>query len=486
MATLIGSLTTGEYLPANEAGGAVEAVELTELALSPSAMETGQAPSAQQRPEGAELTAGEVIDRPDFTCSMTKGKGSAGHLAIVAVSELVDTDPDPSIRISGRYSTRFSVLDETGALHTGELPFYPFRLKTGKRPNGPVLAGFGGINLQPYSTILPAEGESVRIFMGDTTVYESNHAWLFDLASDGSSYFVIEPVGNELSSRLTIVNLDKDTEIHHDLGSMLASPDGTLAYRASYTPDNEEVHLEPFTEFTQGLGVHYFFKAQGKDPPRRILVPDRGLDDRALFMSSEDGYIFYEGANSADSLHIVKTRFDWPAGPSVPVWRREGPVGTRASRVDASPDGAWLLFSLGTAGTAGRPAKEEDRMIYVLDASTGETVFALPTRTIDAQMRRLSSVLPDQPSENDVGWYMGANFVGNDRFVVRRIKDTDGVVDDTVQLFDVYDMNSISLDAQPGFRVQSNEHRLNPCASNGFPGTLRVAENGRLTYAGLQ
>lgn len=481
---MVWRLSTPRDQSANEADGKVEAIEQVERSPSFSETESASALSAQQPVTGTELAPAEVIDRPGFDCSMARGQGHAADLAIVAISEFGGNARHPA-QLSTMHSTRFSVLDQTGALHTGELPFHPLQIKIGKRPHGPVLAGFGGLDPAPSRMRLTAEGEPARIFMDGAAVYENDHAWLLGVASDGSSYFVVEPLGSDLSSRLVIRNLDQGTEAHHELGTMLAAPEGGLAYHASYTPGNEEVHLEPASgPYSRGIGAHYFFKAEGKEPPRRISVPDRGLDDRALFLSSEEGYFFYEGANNADSLEIVKARFDWPAGFSQAIWRQDNAVGTRAVREDASPDGAWLLLRTGTASTAGRPAKRSDSMLHVLDASTGKKVFALPTSNVEAQLRQLSSVLPDQPTENDLGWYNGAFFTGNGKLVVQRVQDTDGLVDETVKFYDVYDMESIAIDAQPEFRARSNQHQRNPCASKGFPGTLQVAESGRLAYSG--
>ena len=167
------------------------------------------------------------------------------------------------------------------------------------------------------------------------------------------------------------------------------------------------------------------------------------------------------------------------------VWRRPGPVNSRADGVAVSPDGGWLLFQTGMANNRGG-SQPEDCGLYVLDTATGNTAFHLPTEDADAQIKRLSSVLPKQPAENDIGQYMGAFFAGDGKLVVRRFKDTDNLIDWTSPIYDVYDLDSITVDAQPGYRFESNEHRANQCASLGFPGGLIEAEGGRLAYAPLR
>ena len=450
--------------------------ELAESVFPSSVIEKGLPPQWNKESDEAELTPDEVIDQTGGGCGMLMGQGSATDLAIVVTRV-------PRGKSMG--GTKFSVLDQSGAVNSGVLPFLSFQTKLGKTSRGQAIAGFGGIRLgNPNSTGLYAEGEPLRIYIDRELVYEREHVWLFDVAANGSSFFYIESLGSDYSSRLAISSLDQGTETHYYLGTTFSHPKHDLTYLASFTSGTEEVHLEPISaRHSKGLGTHYFFDVQGEGPSRRMSVPDRGLKDQALFTSSEEGYLLYEAANGADNLHIVKARLDWSSGVSTAVWRQEGPMGTRASHVEISPDGAWLLYSTNTAGTVRRRARNDDRVLYVLDAATGERAFVLPIVDSGKQMLQLSSVLPPQATENDVGWYNGAFFVGNDRLVVRRLRDTDGLVDETVKFYDIYDMNSISLDAQPEYRVESNQHWQNVCASEGFPGTLITGEDGRLAYA---
>lgn len=447
--------------------------ELAESAFPSSAMEPRWTPLPNTDSDEAELTPDEVIDKLSGGCSVEMGEGPAADLAIVVTRV-------PNGSIWG--GTKFSVLNQSGAVHSGVLPFLSFQVGLGKTPQGQVVAGFGGILLaNPNNTGLYADGEPLRIYIDDRMVYEKERVWLFDVANDGSSYFFIESLGSDYSSRLVIADLEQGTETHHYLGTLFAHPEHDLTYLASYASGSEEVHLQPISaRYTKGLGTHYFFKAQGGGEARWIRVADTGRYDRAHFTSSEEAYLLFEGASA---LKVVKYRIDWTAREAIPVWHAQGAAGLRASVVRTSPNGAWLLFRTATASTADRGARNADRVLYVLDAATGEAVFMLPTLHKGAQLRQLSSVLPPQATEDDVGWYNGAFFAGNDKLVVRRFRDTDGVIDRTVKYYDVYDMNSISLDAQPEYRVEGNEHWQNPCPSAGFPGTLIAGEDGRLAYA---
>lgn len=444
--------------------------------------------SFQEPAAKAELSSGEVIDA-GRACGMARGEGPAWDLAAVTLGGARRSAP-----------ARFSVLDASGALMSGELSSYPYQMKLGRTPGGEVVAGFGGMAWPTNQGGLLMQAEPLRIYVGDQIADEKRAVLMFGVASDGSSYFAIEPLGSlfsppaiDYSALLAISNRSYGTEALHDLGAVLVDSDGFLAYRASYTADNQEVHLEPLParHWDQGVGTHYFYDVRGEAPPREIQVPDRGRYDVAHFTSSEEGYIFYEAAHWNAPLDIVKARFTWSSEGGRPrllsseaVWRQAGPVNANANHVAVSPNGAWLLFK--TAATNNGGSRPDDWGIYVLDSATGETVFHLPTDDTNAQIVRLSSVLPAQPTEEDVGYSMGAFFAGDDKLVVRRLKDKNQLIDWAAPIYDVYDLNSITLDAQPDYRFEGNERRENQCASRGFPGTLVESEEGRLAYSPLR
>ena len=469
---------------------APEVVEPQERVFPPAASVRATEPATEERRRaGTELRPGEVIDAG--RCGMARGAGPASGLAAVVLGGASRSSP-----------ARFSVLDAAGSLMSGWLPSYPHRMSLGRTPEGEVVAGFGGIPVPnraggPGGLLMAAD--PLRIYVGDRIAYESRAVWMFGVASDGSSYFSIEPEGSVLfppavdsSARMAVFNRSYGTEARYDLGPALVDSDGFLAYQASYTGDNKEVHLEPLPvrRRDRGLGKHYFYSALGEAPPREIEIPDRGRYDVALFVSSKEGYIFYEASHWNAPLDIVRGRFTWGSDgerqellSSESVWRRTGPVNTRADGVAVSPDGGWLLFRTGTAKN-GRGSRPGDWGLYVLNTVTGDTVFHLPTDDPDAQIERLASVLPPQPAENDIGLFMGAFFAGDGKLVVERLEDVRDL--ESRNFYDVYDMNSISLDAQPNYRVVSNERRTNQCASLGFPGKLVEAEGGKLAYAPLQ
>ena len=453
-------------------------LEIVEVAFQSSVEEAQFIPDSGETKQEAALTPEEVIDKQGVGCYLEKGEGPAADLAIAGI-----WTPEGG-PLGG---TRFSVLDSSGAIHSGTLPFLSFQTGLGKTRFGQVISGFGGVRPDPETAGLPARGAPMNIYMDNKMIYQKDQVWLFDIADDGSSFFFIEPLGDDYSSRMVIVNLEQGTETHHGLDRIFAHPEQRIRYLASYTPSNAEVHLKPVSgRYSEGLGLHYFFGARAGGSERGLLVPDFGRDDIAHFTSSKELYWLMEADDESDRLQVVKYQVDWSAEKAVPVLNVAGRFGTRANSVQTSPDGTRLLIHTSTANTLGRPVHTSDSGLLLLDAATGEAQFGLAIADNNIQMLALSNVLPASATENDVGRFNGAWFLGNNHLVIRRYPRVDGVIDQTRRLYDVYDLNSISPDSQPQYRTEGNWHWRHECASRGFPGRLFATSEGRLAYARIQ
>ena len=81
-----------------------------------------------------------------------------------------------------------------------------------------MLAGFGDVRSNAGEFRPRDESEPVRICMDGQVIYESDKAWDFEIASDGSSFYAHEPMSGN-ASRLVVRNLDLGREDRHDLGS---------------------------------------------------------------------------------------------------------------------------------------------------------------------------------------------------------------------------------------------------------------------------
>ena len=290
----------------------------------------------------AALSPEDVITDPD--CRMALGEGPARNAAVVVVPAA-----------DGAW---YAVVGQDGVMFDGKLPFQPDRHAVGERADGGVVAGFG------------REG-NVQIFRDGQLAYELDNAWDFDVASDGSSFYVIEPLTG--AARLVVRNLDLGEEHHYELDDSLVPFGPRRNFGTSYSTDFGEVivssirggWLSPYTssgvgvaatavEFnlapTASTGVQRFFGVDG-GPMRTVTAETtkRGAffpPQSVLFASSETGYdvSFEDGAG----WRIVKVNREYEPGGRVSrtteVWSR------KVALPDASPwlppvlskDGAWL------------------------------------------------------------------------------------------------------------------------------------------------
>ena len=155
-------------------------------------------PSPEPRTDPHSLAAG--VPTPDAVladpqCRMVVGQRTASDTALVYLP-----------LGEGAW---FAVVNSFGVVFDGTLPFVPERPVVGKRPDGTILAGFS------------LEGE-VQVVHDGSVIYEFDDVWGFDVADDGSSFFVVEPLAGD-ASRLVIHNLELREQHHFDLGTTRAA-----------------------------------------------------------------------------------------------------------------------------------------------------------------------------------------------------------------------------------------------------------------------
>ena len=182
----------------------------------------------------------------------------------------------------------------------------PQHLRVGKRADGSVLAGFGYLRLNSEEVRERNTSEPVRIYMDGQVIYDSDKAWDFEIASDGSSFYVHEPLAANVW-RLIVRNLNLDREDHHDLGIVFTPVND---YESDFSPKfsvgEREVMFFPAYADAFGRGPHTFFPTDGGEV-RQILVGQRGAEliagdgtpeiavnaqssSSAVLASSETGY----------------------------------------------------------------------------------------------------------------------------------------------------------------------------------------------------
>lgn len=316
----------------------------------------------------------------------------------------------------------FAVVNSFGVVFDGTLPFVPERPVIGKRPDGTILAGFS------------LEGE-VQVVHDGSVIYEYNDVLRFDIADDGSSFFVVEPLAGD-ASRLVVRNLDLREEHHFDLGAT-ARPDRELEFGLSYSIDFAEVIVQP--SHGEG-GTSRFYPVVGGDP-REVMVERRDAvltssgvrpSDTSIFASSMASYhAHYMGPSSRGEFalrwKISKIEREFLAGAE-----RRGESWARDVRfvfltMHLSPDGAWLVLSDVFTG------------VVVLDATDGETVFSYP-RGRDHRLE-LWRYGPRFVNTEERFW---GRFVGDRLFVSRWLDDKP----DEGQHVEVYELNRFAKDAR--------------------------------------
>lgn len=297
--------------------------------------------SAAPRTTLVQLTPEDVIGNPD--CVMTPGTGNAGDLAMVVVPA------------SG--GSRFAVVDGSGVVYGGALPFDATSHHAfARRPDGSVLAAFArGLqpgNRRPWWS---NRTQGVRIYHDGQVIYESDQAWQWRIASDGSSFFVVEPMAGGVS-RLVVRNLDLRIESHFDLAGLHPKfGDGAAGAFLEYSRvDSSQVVLSPVSPRGSSEQSIWLFPTDGGEPME--LPPEARGPGSWRFGSSKDGYFTVLGDDGRTS--IVRRVFGLEEGESSvdQAWSRD------ASWVTVSDDGVWL-------------AALRDRRVHVLEASTGRTVL---------------------------------------------------------------------------------------------------------------
>jgi len=451
--------------------------ESIDLDLSAGGM-TRKAPSAEAWGVGRSYPAPrdalalmpqEVINAAG--CAMRMGKGQASDLAVVVVP--------------AAGGARFSVLDDAGQVFGGSLPFLPNHQKIGKNASGAVVAGFGDLRLNQRGNRGDETAEPVRIFLDGRLIYEHDKLWWFGVASDGSSYSALEPLGGG-QSQLLIHNLDEGKRISHYLGDRYDVSNAELPYGLAYSADNRELHLSPsYSGDSAGMGAHYFYSTTDAENVRKIRVQQRSFSsvDVARFYSSEAGYFVY-GRDPEESGElpdmVVRREFNWDDGTAKDTWARAVEAWISPHSVRVFGDGEWLMFK-----TAPRNPMESgnDRAyrLWVLDGRSAKVLIDFPTAATAEQLARLADVMHPQATVTDIGAIKGATMLENKLLVARELlAPANSVVSELV--YDVFSLGGPGAAGKPELRVAVNRTPDNLCASFDFPRTLSVID-GTLTFA---
>ena len=424
--------------------------------------------------DAAALPPAEVLG--NLECRMVTGRRAASDLAAVILPH--------------EAGARFSVVDGNGAVVGGTLPFMPNHYRIGRQEDGTPLIGLGALRLNSLTSRPVDSPEPLRIYLGEHVVYETDKAWGFLVAHDASSYVVHEPLGND-ASRLVVRNLERGTEQHFDLGTRMTP---TNAYEGgpslSYALDNTEIKLYLSQSDAQGNGTYWFYPVSG-GPARLIEVEGH---NGAVLVSSREGYFAghredMKPGESRNVWQIAKRRFDVATGTPKDVWSRRLNLGKYFDgTLFVSGNGKWL-------GVDGWD-------FQALNTENGDTVFRYPTvGHREQQLARLVDVVGADASAYDLGSLGGISFKGDSMMFYRTFGLRDcftppGEKYDDIRyrkclreqrengsfkaVYDIYDMNTITLDAPASFR--SEIYLETSCMPGGAHLGGLQDDNGTLTY----
>ena len=219
--------------PRPPAGIGVAAIWL--LWLTPAALANTNRTVAQPSLESAALKPREVLG--NLECTMLAGRGAASGSAVVVVRS--------------ETGARFSVVDGGGSLLAGTLPFRPHQFRLGRQQDGTPVVGLGDLRLNSKQFRPVASPEPVRVYVGEQIAYDSDKAWDFLVAHDGSSFAVHEPIAGG-ASRLVVHDLELGTERSVSITASRHLERNTMisAIGSAYVTIGRPVATRPYTTST--------------------------------------------------------------------------------------------------------------------------------------------------------------------------------------------------------------------------------------------
>ena len=238
-----------------------------------------------------------------------------------------------------------------------ELDFEPTLTRYVESPAGDRLMAVSNLRLNQIGNRPPDTDEPLSIYRNGQRIFHSDKVWDYQLAPDGSGYWVVEPLSN-VTSRMIIRNFDQGTEVHHDLGMRNANS-GFDVPDVYYTPRGDEVVVIPPNRIVTPV----WFYSTSSQTERELQFDQPEL---VRFFSSDEYYQVQwtvDPETKVESEYMVK-RVRQPDGEFVTAWKTQLHIPSFYETFYISPNGGKLY------------AQGYD--VNVLDTDTGEIVFDLP------------------------------------------------------------------------------------------------------------
>jgi hypothetical protein len=266
-----------------------------------------------------------------------------------------------------------------------ELDFEPTLTRYVESPAGDRLMAVSNLRRNQIGNRPPDTDEPLSIYRNGQRIFHSDKVWDYQLAPDGSGYWVVEPLSN-VTSRMIIRNFDEGTEVHHDLGMRNASFgfDVPCVY---YTPRGDEVVVIP----PQGVFAPIRFYATSSQSERELQFDQPEL---VRFYSSDEYYQkqwTVDPETKVERDYMVK-RVRQPDGEFATAWKTRLYIQRFNETFGISPNGK-KMFADGWD-------------LNVLDTATGEVIFDMPmvedTEADSREIRqRMVDVVPNALDPNE-------------------------------------------------------------------------------------
>lgn len=410
--------------------------------LWPAPPSTATTPSVETEPvrpspvpaEDVGMDTEALLDDP--RCRLHRGAGAARDAAAAVVT--------------GDADARFLVLDRSGTVFAGELPFAAERALLGRRSDGAVAAAFGG-------------GDQVRlkVFLDGEVVADEHGVLDFGLSPDGVAWFLVR---RNPEGEFEVEQHDTATGGRHTFSAgWLRDTSEGLSHTGAYARTDNGIVFTPRVQDDSIENAHYIHTVDGKTRQVRLKL-------QAVLES--DSHVY-----ALDRWHqehgLDKRVFHWDAKGKdriVEVWWRTVAVAPATVRMFLSDDGAWLgLFGWN---------------LVVLDAETGAEALSFPVHgDKSAELARLGNVLAPDATVRDVGRAKSAR-IAHGMLLVRRTVPVRDSVDGgaTEDVVDVFHMANLQADAGPDMRVAADD--VNRCLVDtvGFPLPFVHVDADRVAY----
>ena len=371
--------------------------------LSATDPDSTQIQYTETQPEPPQTRYGELADptgdRMPFSpedvlgnqdCQMVTGPENANNIAVV---HMEDSD-----------GTVFAIVGPEGVLGHSFVPIKNPSFRLGLNTDGTVLVGVSA--RPPLATIDSARVSLVTVYRDNEVIFETTSGSSFTVDPNGTFFAVHEMEENGQSS-LVVRDIDEDSEFSIELPAALSPTTWQdNVYRIFYTLGRRQVIFNSFPR-KSGHNDYWFFDLEEHQLHKVSVAPTHysvlTSSSNGYFLNPQDGSTY--GPNP-ENWKIERAQLNYMNDVRHVLWSRGISDNEYKPGVSVSGNGAWLTVY--------------GQTVYVLDASTGDTIFEIP-RFITDEIR--DARFTNAPS--DAITFKGREFVqrigmtGNTMFLTR-------------------------------------------------------------------